>query len=292
MRIQLAIASAALGMTFVAGAAAQVRRIDGCTLPTFAIPLTEPNPRQGAAPSTCGALPVVEDAWTMDADCLGATSDLLESESYQFIIGGVFHQRITFVTKVKLPIPAGIGPPWRLVEDVVIVPCRTQSAQNPTGEDFPPNAPPPLLLIDDVTFPLLGAGSTPANEFLIGFVLEITDLVMPFGFGGDVDWFAIVDFDSDGVHFSQAATPDLDGNGCPDSAIELGVPGRFAPHTGMGEIGAGLVDYLLNHQALGLTRIDVFEPHPASPIPAALGGMQAGESHHSRPWCFHFALVP
>jgi hypothetical protein len=285
---------ACAAILFGGSASAQIRRIDACTLQTLAFPLSERSSQTGAPPAACGALPVVEDAWTMDANCLGPSSDLLESESYQFVTNLPPGVNVAFVTKVKLPVGDPNAPPWRLVEDVVILPCRARSAQNPTGEDFAPSSPPPMILIDDATFPPLstGPGAAPATEFVLAVILPVTDLANPFGAFNNLDWFAVVDFDSDGSHFSQSPSPDLDGNGCPDSCIELGVPGRFLPHVGIDEVGAGLVDFLRNHGTLGLTRIDVFEPLPTSPNPATLLGMQMGETGNTRPWCFRFVLAP
>jgi hypothetical protein len=291
MTLRLAAGLAAIGVFACASAQAQVRRIDGCVLRTIVVPLSEPNPRTGDLPASCGSVPVIEDAWTMEASCLGATGDLLESETYQFAQFGPLNLQIVFVLKVKLPI--SVGPPvsWTPVADFVLLPCNAATAQNPSGEDISPSAPPPLLLIDDVPFGNIAAGpeAAPAREFLCAFVLPVSELSEPFGSFGELDWFAIVDFDARGTVSGQP-TPDIDGDGCPDPAIELGVPGRFVPHAGMDEIGAGFVSFLLNRRALGLQRIDVFEPQPRSLVPASLAGMRSGESRNSRPWCFAFAI--
>jgi len=101
-----------------------------------------------------------------------------------------------------------------------------------------------------------------------------------------LDWFACADMDSTGSFYGQAASPDTDSNGCSDSCIEIGVPGNLVIRAGIDEKGAALVNFLLNRAALGLSRVDVFEPQPTSLIPALLPGMSAGESHNTRPWCF------
>ncbi|MBI3843761.1 MAG: hypothetical protein HY292_03880 [Planctomycetes bacterium] len=291
MKFRLSASLAAIGLFACASAEAQVRRIDGCALRTIVVPLSEPNIRSRELPATCGSVPVIEDAWTMEASCLGDTGNLLESETYQFLQFGPLNLQIVFVLKVKLPISAGPPVSWSPVADFVLLPCNAASAQNPSGEDFAPNAPPPLLLVDDVRFGSIAAGPeyAPAKEFLCAFVLPVSDLSEPFGAFGQLDWFAIVDFDAGGTMFGQP-TPDLDGDGCPDSAIELGVSGRFVPHAPMDDVGAGVLTYLLNRRVLGLQSIDVFEPQPRSFVPASLAGMQSGESGASRPWCFTFAI--
>jgi hypothetical protein len=273
-------------------ATAQVRRVDGCSLQAIATHVAEQSQRQGAPPATCGSLPVIEDAWTMDADCLGSAQDMLESETYRFAQFGPVNRQIVFVTKVKLPVPPDRAAPWTIVEDVVLLPCNPRTAQSPDGEDLAIGNPPPMILVDDVTFPPLLAGpeAAPATEFLLAFVMPASLLTDPFGVSGSLDWFAVIDFDTSGLKFGQPPTPDLDGNGCPDAAIELGVPGRFVPHTGVDDTGAALVEFLMNHQTLGLSRVDVFEPHGSSFVLPQLVGMQQGESGNSRPWCFDFVI--
>ncbi|MBI3843979.1 MAG: hypothetical protein HY292_04995 [Planctomycetes bacterium] len=291
-RLVISIVFFGLTVAVASSASAQLRRIDGCTFRTIVAPLTEPRPRTDQPPQTCGAIPVIEDAWTMATACQGQTGDLLESETYQFLQFGPVQTDVVFVTKVKLPNSIQRAFPWTLTEDIVVLPCIPRTSGNPTGEDFAPTSRPPMVLIDDVTFPPLESGpdGAPANEWLCAVVVPLQDFADPFGVSGSLDWFAVIDFDTAGTRYSQPPTPDLDGNGCPDAAIEVGVQGRFVPHVGMDEIGAGLVDFILNRGALGLTRVDVFEPQNASALPAQLGGMQTGESHNSRPWCFSFAI--
>ncbi len=273
-------------------AAAQVRRVDGCSLRTIRVQLLEPTIRQEPIPPNCGGIPVVEDAWTMDADCLESQGTLLESETYQFARVGPLVRDIAFVIKVKLPYGDGRPTPWLCVADLVILPCAARSPQNPLGEDLAPSSPPPMILVDDVPLGVFvdGGGSTPAAEFLLAVVLPIEELADPFGAVGDLDWFAVVDLDAFGQFYGVAPAPDLDGNGCPDTAIEPSVPGRFVRHAGMDDVGSDLVQFLLNRGSLGLARVDVFEPQPRSLVTPLLAGMQPGESSNSRPWCFNFSI--
>lgn len=228
----------------------------------------------------------------MDPECLGELGTLLESETYQFTRVGPLTREIAFVTKVKIPYMDGRPSPWLCVADLVILPCGARSSQNPTGEDFAASSPPPMIFIDDVWFGLFvdGSGISPSAEYLLAVLLPIEELMDPFGANGDLDWFTVVDLDAFGYFYGTPTTPDLNGDRCPDAAIELGVPGRFVPHAGMDEVGAGLLDFLQNRRALGLSRVEVFEPAPRSLVPAALAGMQMGESSSTRPWCFNFSI--
>jgi hypothetical protein len=119
-------------------------------------------------------------------------------------------------------------------------------------------------------------------------IVSFFNTILPFPMR--LDWFAIADMDSNGTFYGQPASPDLDANGCPDSCLEVFVPGAFLPRKGLDEKGSNLMNFLLNWSALGLTRVDVFEPQASSYIPPLLPGMTSGESHNTRPWCFTIDL--
>ncbi len=269
-------------------AAAQVLRIDACGYPTVCVKLTPSSGSSGTISQDCWGLPVLEDGWTEKVGCMGPLRDLLEYESYSFPVS--LEQEIVFVEKVKLVPALGMSlTPYMIVEDIFILPCRPASATNPRGEDFKTTAPPPMVFLDDVTFPPIFVSEQEGpTEYLCAVIVPLNDIVNFFGptLPVGLDWFAIADLDALGDFYGQPPSPDTDGNGCPDSCIELTVPGYFVSRTGIDEKGAGLVNYLLNHAALGTSWVEVFEPQPSSLIPPLLPGMSTGESHNTRPWCF------
>ncbi len=265
-----------LGMT---QASAQVRRIDGCTVTTFCEPCP---PGLPGGLAVCSGLPVLQDGWTSTQRCFGDIP-AMEGESY---LVRVDDGEVIFVTKLKLvPLFVDIQ---IVVQDIFIIPSRERCAANPLGEDFAPGNSPPVLFLDDVTFQFVSPGpGDGAQELLCGVFLPIQELV---GFFGSpplqLDWFACADLDPFGAYYAQPASVDTDGNGCLDSCVEIGAPSRFIARDGIDELGAGLVNFLLNRTDHGLTRIDVFEPQGRSLIRPVVAGLAAGESHSTRPWSF------
>ncbi|MBI1849364.1 MAG: hypothetical protein HYR85_03365 [Planctomycetes bacterium] len=273
---------------------AQVRRVDGCHFQTICVRLTPAAGPPGPLTPNCGALPILEDGWTEDLTCLGPMNDQLESETYQFGFFGPIARQIVFVEKVKIP-ASTMAIPFVIVEDVLIIPCNPRCSANPAGEDFRLNHRPPIFFIDDVTFPPIFADPTGGpTEWLCAFILPAEDLISFFGnqFPMELDWLACADMDSMGLFYGQPPTPDTDGNGCPDSCLELAAPGHFVQHVGIDEKGSSLVDFLLNNRFHSLTTVDVFEPQTNGFIPPMLPGMKGGESHNTRPWCFTIFAGP
>ncbi len=288
-RISLFVLSALAALLFVTNdAPAQVTWVDGCNYTTQCVRLSTGAPPPGTGDPTCWAVPVLEDGWTEREMCLGPNGDQLEPESYLFKTSS--DPMVVFVEKIKLsPAMNGFFTEYRIVEDIFILPCRPASAATPWGENFLISNLPVIMFIDDVTFPsiILDDGEGPV-EFLCAVFVPIPDIVSVFGpnYPLHLDWFAVADLDATGDFYGQAPSPDTDGNGCPDSAIEPGVPGALVQRQGIDEKGAGLVNFLLNWSVLGFSRVDVFEPQPSSLIPPLLPGMSTGESHNTRPWCF------
>jgi hypothetical protein len=258
----------------------------------------------------CWALPLLEDGWTVDARCLRLDPndpDILvdahfERESYCFAVAGT---DVVFVDKIKLS-PRLDGPTViQVAEDIFIIPCNPQCAQNPMGEDFAPNQRPPMLILDDVTFPPVTLTPEQGPREFLCAVFVPAQVISTFfdnhlpGPELDLDWFACADMDVLGTFYGQPPIADTSMNGCPDVCIELGVPGNLVPHKGLDEKGAELLDFLLNRGAHGLQKIVVDEPRTRSffpptsannpffpSCPGLLPGMQEGESHNTRPWCF------
>ncbi len=275
-----------------ASAGAQVRRIDGCTLQTIVIPVVPATPPPSTTSDLCGILPVLEDGWTTAAECLSPDGSGLELETYFFPNFGPQDRQIAFVDKIKLPNATGSNVGFLVVEDVFILPSSPRCSSNPAGEDFTLTNHPPILLIDDVTFVVPVDPALGAHEFLCAFFLPVSQLASFFGSEVSLDWFACADLDALGAFYGVPPTPDLDGNGCPDSCIEPGIPGSFVPHAGIDEKGSALVDFLVNRREHSLTRIDVFEPQTNGFIPPNLAGMASGESHNTRPWSFRILVPP
>ena len=290
-RIQRIVAVALIAalsiVVFTELASAQnFRRVDGSPLPTICVRLVPQSGPPSPPRPDCGALPILEDGWVSKFACLGPAGDYLETESY--VLSLAEDQEIVFVDKVKLAPKIEQGPiTYQIIEDIFIIPCNPRSAMNPTGENFRPSARPPMLFIDDVIFPPItlddGEG---AVEFLCAVSIPLQLLIDHFGPGAQLDWFALADMDSTGQFYGQPASTDVDGDGVPDSCIELTAPGKFIQRQGIDEKGADLVLYLLNRGPLGLTDIEVFEPTITSLIPPLLPGMSPGEEGITRPWCF------
>jgi hypothetical protein len=274
---------AATTLFAMAEARAQIRRIDGCTLTTFCSPC---NPELPAVSGACTGLPVLQDGWTASQRCFGDIP-ALESESYLAAVG---EGEVIFVTKLKL-VPLFVDSQV-VVQDLFIVPSRERCAANPDGEDCAPGAPPPILFLDDVVFDFVSPGAQGGpREYLCGVFLPIQEMVDFFGAPPfDLDWFACADLDPFGMYYAQAPSQDTDGNGCLDACVELGAPGRFLARDGIDDVGAGLVNFLLNRADHRLTRIDVFEPQGRSLIRPVVPGLAAGESRSTRPWSFR--IVP
>ncbi|MHC4943905.1 MAG: hypothetical protein ACYTG7_12885 [Planctomycetota bacterium] len=269
-------------------AAAQVSILDACFFPTICVRLRPEASSSGPPNQLCWGLPILEDGWTERQECMGPVGDDLEPESYLFKISS--ENYVVFVEKIKLvPNLNGTGQVYDIVEDLFLIRCNPATAANPSGEDIPITAVPQMLILDDVTFPpiTLSPQEGPA-EFLCAVMVPIDEIVAFFGPNLPIrlDWFACADLDSNGTFYGQPPSPDLDLNGCPDSCLEVFVPGAFLPRQGLDEKGAGLLNFLQNWFILGLTAIEVFEPQPTSYIPALLPGMSSGESHNTRPWCF------
>jgi hypothetical protein len=274
---------------FTGNAAAQVKIVDACNFPTICIKLTPSSGGPGQLSEECWGLPILEDGWTESEFCLGPNGDFLELETYLF--KATADPVVIFVEKMKLVPDLVTGATaYMVVEDIFLLRCNPASGANPNGEDFSPGAVPPLLLLDDVTFPTITVSEQEGPvEFLCAVFVPTQLLVDFFGPGLPIhlDWFACADMDSLGTFYGQPASPDVDGNGCPDSCFEV-TPGAspLVQRIGLDEKGAGAINFFLNRVPLGLTRIDVFEPQPSSLIPPILPGMSAGESHNTRPWCF------
>ena len=268
-------------------AEAQFRRIDGSFFPTFNIPLVPQTGGPGPTDPRCWAVPTLEDGWTESARCLGPHGDFLEAETYLFSLAE--EPDVIFVEKVKLPPGLDVRVGYLIVEDIFIIPSNPRCSMNPMGEDFPLNMRPKMLFIDDVRFlfpPIEVSPSEGPREFLCAVFIPISELTLFFGTPIQLDWFAVADLDSFGSFYGQPPTPDLDGNGAPDSCVEINVPGQFVTHFGIDEKGAALADFLVNRSAHSLTKVDVFEPQTNGFIPPILPGMSPGESHNTRPWSF------
>lgn len=267
---------------------AQVLILDACLYPTVCVRLIPTSGPPSPPTDLCYGMPILEDGWTESLRCMGPTGDALEPETYLFKTSD--DPVVVFVEKIKLvPDLMGTVQVYDIVEDIFIIPCKPASATNPLGENFPLSSIPPLLILDDVTFPPITVDFQEGPvEVLCAVQVPLQLFVGFFGPGLPIhlDWFACADIDSNGSFYGQAPSPDLDGNGCPDSCLEVLVPGLFLPRKGLDEKGAGLMNFLLNWSTLGLTAVDVFEPQPSSYIPPLLPGMSVGESHNTRPWCF------
>lgn len=284
----LGVLAVAVLILFAGAATAQVKRVDACSFPTICVKLTAASGPPPAGPPECWALPVLEDGWTEAFECLGTTFDYLEAENYLF--STTMTQQIVFVEKIKLaPSLDGIPMTYQIVEDIFIIPCAPRTPSNPQGENFLMSAKPPMLFLDDVTFPAITVSETEGPvEYLCAVVVHMGILTDFFGptLPFSCDWFAVADLDSTGQFYGQAPSADLDGNGCPDSCFEPGVPGNFIARKGIDEKGAELVNYVLNSSAVGFNRVNVFEPQASSLIPPLLPGMSSGEFGWTRPWCF------
>jgi hypothetical protein len=196
---------------------------------------------------------VIMDGWS-------ARGNLGLVEDYDFTATDTVY--LTFFA--KLPDTA-VGGSAGESFDVVLVPCGTAT--------IPPRVR-RVIFIDDVVFPPIGPNPTPHLWF---FTIALTpqQLAPVFAPGSDVDWFVAVDFDA-------TDNADTDGNGVPDCGIELR-PTRFLQVSSpdVDAIGADVLRLFVNH----LPALDVFEPHPPSPAPKAIGA-SAGEDATTRPWCF------
>jgi|GEM_PF-2080626 len=268
---------------------AQVQRIDACNYLTQCIKLVPNSGPPGNLSPECWGLPVLEDGWTESEFCLGPLGDFFENETYYFRSN--FDPMVIFVEKIKLVPSLGVDPTtYQIVEDIFLLRCNPATAANPNGENFPPNNPPAILFLDDVTFPTITVSQQEGPvEFLCAVFVPLQDITGFFGPNLPIrlDWFACADLDSLGIFYGQAPSPDVDNNGCPDSCFELTAGGSpLVQRQGIDEKGAAMVNFFLNRVALGLGQINVFEPQPTSLIPALLPGMSTGESHNTRPWCF------
>lgn len=286
--IAVAVALAA-GFCLTDHASAQVFRIDACNYLTDCIKLVPDSGPPGPLSPECWGLPLLEDGWTESEMCLGPVGNFFEAETYLF--KSTADPVVIFVDKIKLvPDMSGTIVPFQIVEDIFILPCNPATAANPSGENFSPASPPPILFLDDVTFPTINVDPLEGPvEFLCAVFVPMQDITAFFGpnFPVHLDWFACADLDSLGLFYGQPPSIDLDGNGCPDSCFEIMAGGSpLIQRQGIDEKGAGMVNFFLNRAALGLFRINVFEPQPSSLIPALLPGMSSGESHNTRPWCF------
>ncbi len=300
---RMALITLATILSLTAGAKATVRRISGCSLSTVCVPLRTPNSGTQTVTPECWGMPVLEDAWTLNETCLGSGADAhYERESYLFTDEA---GSITFVTKMKLaPRMDRSETTAQAAQDIFILPCLPRSPENLAGEDFPLSAVPDIILLDDITFPqvTLRAQDGP-QEFLCAVTVPM-NLITDFFLREDeshveLDWFVCADLDVTGEFFGQDAALDLDGNSCPDVAIEIPVLGFIIPRLGIDEIGAGLINFFLNRTPNGLTVLEVFGPQTRSFFPPTtsdhpyirsspplLPGMQQGESGNTRPWCF------
>jgi len=276
-------AGAARGQSF--------KRIDGSGYTTVCVRLDMRNfpPPPPVGDPECAALPILEDGWTSKLRCIPDPGNpFLEAESYLF---GPDEEYVVFVNKIKLAINPlePVAQRFQVVEDILVIPCVPRSTANPLGEDFRPNSPPRTLFIDDVVFPVITLDEPEiAAEYLCAVFVPLAEVQIHFGSDQPVmlDWFAVADIDSLGTFYGQPASIDTDGNGAPDSCVELGVPGKFLPRLGIDDKGSNLTIFLQNRAALGLTHIDVFDPVPTTYIPSLLPGMSASENGTTRPWCF------
>jgi hypothetical protein len=245
----------------------------------------------------CDAPCVVEDGWTASIDSTLASGG--ECEEYTFVRDP--NQPIVLLDKYK--VPAG-GYPDGVCADYFFQPCNPITMANPDGEDIcrplggSPNI--PVLIINDVFFPpsFFPSGPLPYEAIV---AVSIDPTLFP-GVGTQkFDWWKIVEFLPAGP-YKDAEVPDCDGDGDIDCGLVisgfggLNVIGPDDCRATFGaatirltdctdNLGAEVIFFLLNRNALGLDCLNVFEPSP--PQPSRLyPGVEAGENAETRPWCF------
>ncbi len=250
-----------------------IRVLDGTQVEAGFLPRGED---AGATPgfiSSSNAPAVLSDGWTMrygDSRPNGqGFPTFLDAECYNFFAPTRDSDSILFTVNLKIPRQ---GLPNELWGDLIVFTCTPRIGSRNGGEDMPP-VPAQAILIDDVRF---GDPGSRSDAYQVNGFIRISRLENDIGVG-TFDWMLVTD------SAGQTASDD-DSDGNPDVDVEVvGSNVTFKLRPTVDELGGGVIETFAGN----VSRINVFEPAGTLP-PARSGfaGMQAGETGHTRPWCF------